>query len=200
LKDRAALQRSETLLILGAAGGVGLAAVELGKVLGARVIGAVSSESKAALVKARGADEVLIYPSVPTDQKMLNTLFKTTCGGRVDVVFDPVGGMHTESALRTMAWCGRYLVIGFAAGVPIIPLNLPLLKGCSIIGVFWGAHFKRAPLRHADTMRELFTYVDCGAIRPTISEVFPLERGGEAIARLARREAVGKLVVTIPAN
>jgi NADPH2:quinone reductase len=197
LKDRAALQPGETLLVLGAAGGVGLAAVELGKALGARVIAGVSTDQKAALAKAHGADSTFIYPSRPTDRKALTALFKDACG-TVNVIYDPVGGEYAEAALRCIAWEGRYLVIGFAAGVPSIPLNLPLLKGCAICGVFWGAHFERSPERHAANMRDLFAYFESGAVRPVISERFPLERGGEAISRLARREAVGKLVVTIP--
>jgi NADPH2:quinone reductase len=198
LEDRASLQKGETLLVLGASGGVGLAAVELGKVLGARVVAATSSAEKSRVARERGADSTGVYPTDSSDRKSLAALFKDICGGTADVVFDPLGGAYTDAALRTMAWNGRYLVVGFAAGVPSIPLNLPLLKGCQICGVFWGAHVERAPNLHAEQLRRLIELCLSGRIRPTISEQFPLDRAPEAIALLGERRAIGKVVVTIP--
>ncbi len=150
LDDRAALRHGETLLVLGASGGVGLAAVELGKVMGARVVAATSSAEKSAVAQEHGADSTIVYPRDTSDRKSLAALFKDACGGAADVVFDPIGGGYSEAVLRAMAWGGRFLVVGFAAGVPSIPMNLPLLKGCQICGVFWGAHVERAPARHAE--------------------------------------------------
>jgi NADPH:quinone reductase len=198
LEDRASLQKGDTLLVLGASGGVGLAAVELGKVMGARVVAATSSPEKSLVARDRGADSTGVYPTDGSDRKSLAALFKDICGGTADVVFDPIGGAYTEAALRTMAWTGRYLVVGFAAGVPSVPLNLPLLKGCQICGVFWGAHVERAPERHAEQLGRLIELCLSGKIRPTISERFPLDRAPEAIARLGKRRAIGKVVVMIP--
>lgn len=201
LHDRTQLKAGETLLILGAAGGVGLAAVELGKALGARVIGAVSSEEKATFAKAHGADEALVYPPGPFDKdgaRQLAEMFKTVCGREgANVIYDPVGGDYSEAALRSIAWEGRHLVIGFPAGIPKIPLNLTLLKGCQIVGVFWGDFVRRDPKRQAANTKALFDLYARGAIKPVVSERFPLARAGEAIARLAERKAMGKIVVTV---
>ncbi len=201
LKDRAKLQKGETLLVLGAAGGVGLAAIEIGKAMGARVVAAVSSEAKAGMARAHGADETLIYPQGPFDKdgsKELAAQFKTACGPEgAHVIYDPVGGGYAEPALRAIAWEGRYLVVGFPAGIPSIPLNLTLLKSCQIVGVFWGAFATRDPKANQQNLVELLGMYKSGAIRPEISEHYPLERGGEAIARLASRQAMGKVVVTI---
>jgi NADPH2:quinone reductase len=199
LKDRAKLKAGETLLVLGAAGGVGLAAVELGKAMGAKVVAAVSSEDKAALAKAHGADAAVVYPQGPFDKdgkKALSELFKSACGpDGANVIYDPVGGDYAEAALRAIAWEGRYLVVGFPAGIPSIPLNLTLLKGCQIIGVFWGAFLARDPKGHAANIAELMRLWGEGKIQPEVSERFPLARGGEAIALLASRRAKGKVVV-----
>ncbi|HEY5071588.1 MAG TPA: NADPH:quinone oxidoreductase family protein [Caulobacteraceae bacterium] len=201
LKERGRLKAGETLLVLGAAGGVGLAAVELGKAMGARVVAAASSAEKVALAKARGADEGVVYPQGPFDrdgQKALAEQFKQACGpGGADVVYDGVGGDYAEAALRCMAWEGRFLVIGFPAGIPRIPLNLALLKGCEIVGVFWGASVSRDPVGHQRNVKALLELYAAGKIRPHVSERFPLERAGEAIAHLASRRALGKVVVTV---
>ena len=201
LKDRAQLKPGETLLVLGAAGGVGLAAIELGKAAGAHVVAAASSAEKAVLAKAHGADIAIVYPQGPFDKdgsKALTELFKEACGKNgADVIYDPVGGAYAEAALRAIAWEGRFLVVGFPAGIPKIPLNLPLLKSCQIVGVFWGAFAQREPERNRVNNRELMALYAQGAITPEISERFPLARAGEAIAKLANRQAMGKLVVTI---
>ena len=201
LKDRARLKSGETLLVLGAAGGVGVAAVELGKALGARVVAAVSSEDKAAFAREAGADDAVIYPRGPLDrdqQKALSGEFKRVLGGDgADVVYDAVGGAYCEPALRAMNWDGRYLVVGFPAGIPSPPLNLTLLKSVSIVGVFWGAAVMRDPAAHAANMADLFRLWGEGRIRPRISATFPLERAGEAIRALGERSAMGKIVVTI---
>jgi NADPH2:quinone reductase len=201
LKDRAQIQAGETLLVLGAAGGVGVAAVELGKAMGARVVGAVSSEDKALFAREAGADETLIYPAGPlgkAEQKALSTDLKRVIGGEgADVVYDAVGGSYCEPAIRAMNWGGRYLVVGFPAGIPAPPLNLTLLKSVSIVGVFWGAAVMRDPASHAKNMADLFRLWNEGRIRPRISRSFPLDRAGEAIAALAERSALGKIVVTL---
>lgn len=200
LKDRARLQAGETLLVLGAAGGVGLAAVELGKAMGARVIAAASSAEKAEIARAHGADATVVYPAGPLDRdqaRAFTAAIKESAGCDVNVVYDPVGGSYSEPALRTMAWDGRYLVVGFPAGIPSIPLNLPLLKGCQIMGVLWGAFIGRFPERNADNIADLMRLYCAGQLQPLISAKFPLERGGEAIVQLASRGAVGKIVVTI---
>src|SRR5712691_10935724 len=201
LKDRAKLKTGETLLVLGAAGGVGVSAVELGKAYGARVIAAVSSPDKLAFAKKHGADDGVVYPPGPFDKagaKGLADIFKRACGENgADVIYDPVGGDYSEAALRAIAWEGRFLVIGFPAGIPRLPLNLALLKSCQIVGVFWGAFALRDPKANAENNRELIDLYGKGAIKPEISERFPLAKGGEAIARLAARKAMGKIVVTM---
>jgi len=201
LYDRGMLEPGETLLVLGAAGGVGLAAVELGKARGARVIAAVSSEEKAVAARKAGADDAVIYPQGPFDrdgQKALAQLFKGAVGPNgADVIYDPVGGDYAEPALRSIAWEGRYLVVGFPAGIPKLPLNLTLLKSCDVCGVFWGAFAARDPKANAAHVAELFRLWDEGKIGPRVSATYPLERGGEAIAAMAARKVIGKLVVTL---
>ena len=201
LRDRARLKGGETLLVLGAAGGVGLAAVELGKAFGARVVAAVSSEEKAAAARAAGADATMIYPRGPFDRdgaKALAGAFKDAVGpDGADVIYDPVGGDYAEAALRAIAWEGRFLVVGFPAGIPKLPLNLTLLKSCDVRGVFWGAFAARDPQANAAHIATLFRLWDEGKIAPKISRTWPLEQGGEAIAHMAARQAVGKLVVTV---
>jgi len=201
LYDRGQLQAGQSLLVLGAAGGVGLAAVELGKAKGARVIAAVSSDEKAAAARGAGADEAIVYPRGPFDkdgQKALAKLFKDAVGpDGADVIYDPVGGDYAEAALRAIAWEGRYLVVGFPAGIPKLPLNLTLLKSCDVCGVFWGAFAARDPKANAGDVVELFRLWDEGKIRPHVSATYPLERGGQAIAAMAARQVIGKLVVAI---
>lgn len=195
LKDRAALQPGETLLVLGAAGGVGLAAVELGKLLGARVIAAASSQEKLELCRSYGADETIDYSTEDLRERLKALVGKDG----VDVCYDPVGGALSEPALRSMAWDGRFLVIGFAAGdIPKVPLNLPLLKSCQIVGVFWGASTARDPEHNRENIAELLGWLAEGRLRPHVSATFPLARAGEAIAELAARRARGKIVVTTP--
>jgi NADPH2:quinone reductase len=180
---------------------VGLAAVELGKATGARVIAAVSSQEKLDLALAHGADDGVIYGPGPFDKdaaKALVNQFKTACGPNgADVVYDPVGGDYAEAALRAIAWEGRYLVVGFPSGIPKIPLNLTLLKGCQIIGVYWGGFVARDPKGNAANTRELFELYAAGKIRPEVSARFPLAKSADAISHLASRKALGKVVVTI---
>lgn len=199
LKDRAELKAGETLLILGAAGGVGVAAIELAKAAGARVIAAVSSEDKAQFCRDVGADETLIYErDLDRDgQKAFSARIKELAGGGVDVVYDAVGGNYAEPAVRALAWNGRFLVVGFPAGIPKIPLNLTLLKGCQIMGVFWGAHTVREPGKHAANMGDLFRLYAEGKIRPRISATYPLEKAGEALKLLEDRKVLGKVVVLV---
>ena len=201
LYDRGHLQAGETVLILGAAGGVGLAAIELAKAKGARVVAAVSSDDKAAAATKAGADATLIYPRGPFDrdgQKALSEQFKAAVGPNgADVIYDPVGGDYAEPALRSIAWEGRYLVVGFPAGIPKLPLNLTLLKSCDVCGVFWGAFAARDPAANAAHVETLFRLWDEGRIAPVVSATYPLERGGEAIAALAARSVIGKVVVTL---
>jgi NADPH:quinone reductase-like Zn-dependent oxidoreductase len=201
LLDRGRLKAGETLLVLGAAGGVGLAAVELGKAYGARVVAAVSSEEKAAAAKAAGADETLVYPRGPFDKDGARDLaqqFKAAVGPNgADLIYDPVGGDYTEAALRAIAWEGRLLVIGFPAGIPRLPLNLILLKSCDVRGVFWGAFAARDPRANAAHVQTLFRLWEEGRIAPRVSRIWPLAEGGAAIAHMAARQAVGKLVVTM---
>lgn len=202
LKDRGELKAGETVLVLGAAGGVGAAGVELARALGARVVAAVSDETKAAFVRELGADATVIYPRGELDRTAIRTLsgeFKSACGGEgADVILDAVGGGYAEAALRAAAWDGRLLVVGFPAGIPSIPLNLTLLKSARIVGVFWGAHVAREPALHGANMDQLMGLWREGRIRPRVSEVFPFDRAGEAIAALGQRRALGKLVVTVP--
>lgn len=201
LYDRGHLKEGDTLLVLGAAGGVGLAAVELGKAKGARVIAAVSSEDKAVAARDAGADDVVVYPRGPFDKdssKALADQFKAAVGpDGANVIYDPVGGDYAEPALRAIAWEGRYLVVGFPAGIPRLPLNLTLLKSCDVCGVFWGAFAARDPQANAAHVATLFRLWDEGRIAPRVSEIFPLDRAAEAIAALADRKAIGKLVVQI---
>ena len=201
LKDRAEIRGGESLFILGAAGGVGAAAIELGKAAGARVIAGVSSEEKAQFCRDLGADETLIYPRDLSDrgvQKEFSTQIKKLSGGEgVDVVYDAVGGDYAEPAVRALAWKGRYLVVGFPAGIPKIPLNLTLLKGCQIVGVFWGAHTMREPQSHLENMGDLFRLYAEGRIKPRISASYPLEQAGEALQLLQDRKVLGKVVVTM---
>jgi NADPH:quinone reductase len=201
LVDRGKLKEGETLLVLGAAGGVGLAAVELGKAFGARVVGAVSSEEKAEAVRAAGADDVVIYGRAPFDKvqsKALAEAFKAAVGPQgADVVYDGVGGDYCEPALRSIAWEGRYLVVGFPAGIPRLPLNLTLLKSCDVCGVFWGAFAAREPGANAAHVTRLLRLWSDGKIAPKVTETFAFERGGDAIAHLGSRNAIGKVVVKI---
>ena len=202
LKNRGRLQAGETLLVLGAAGGVGLAAVEIGKAMGARVVAACSSQEKVDLACAHGADAGLVYPRGLIDregQRALSEQFKSACGGMgPDVIYDAVGGDYAEPALRSIAWDGRYLVIGFAAGdIPRIPLNLALLKGCDIVGVYWGGWSVRSPESVRDNVMELFQMYGRGELKPHVSAHYELARGAEAIAALADRKATGKVIVTV---
>ena len=201
LLDRGHLKEGQTLLVLGAAGGVGLAAIELGKAFGARVVAAVSSEEKAAVAKDAGADETIVYARAPFDRdqsKALAEQFKAALGPRgADVIYDPVGGDYAEPALRSIAWEGRYLVVGFPAGIPKLPLNLTLLKSCDVCGVFWGAFAARDPKANAAHIATLFELWEAGKIAPRVTEIFPFEKGGDAIAKMAARGAIGKLVVEI---
>jgi NADPH2:quinone reductase len=202
LKDRAHIKPGETLLVLGAAGGVGLAAVELGKAMGAKVIAACSTQDKVDLAIKHGADAGVVYGRGPFDkegQRALGTLFKDACGPNgADVIYDAIGGDYAEPALRSIAWEGRYLVVGFAAGdIPKIPLNLALLKGCDIVGVFWGNWTARNPGLFLQSIDELIEMYVAGKIKPYVSERFPLEKGADAIAHLGSRKAMGKVVVTM---
>lgn len=201
LLDRGKLQAGQTLLVLGAAGGVGLAAVELGKAYEARVIAAVSSEEKAQAARDAGAEEAIVYSQGPFDrdgQKALAQQFKDAVGpAGADVIFDPVGGDYTEPALRSIAWEGRFLVVGFPAGIARLPLNLTLLKSCDVCGVFWGAFAARDPKANAAHVETLFKLWRQGMISPKVSATYPLDRAGEAIRAVAERRVVGKLVVTL---
>lgn len=201
LRDRANLQPGESLFILGAAGGVGAAAIELGKAMGARVVAGVSSEDKAAFAKDLGADETIVYPTGALDrdaQKALANEIKTKCGGEgANVVYDAVGGDYAEPAVRALAWEGRFLVVGFPAGIPKLPLNLTLLKSCQIVGVFWGAFTMREPKKNADYVAELFQFYKDKKIRPRITKSFPLEKAGDALTMMMDRKVLGKVVLTV---
>ncbi|MBC7520978.1 MAG: NADPH:quinone oxidoreductase family protein [Sandarakinorhabdus sp.] len=194
LKQRARLQPGETLLVLGAAGGVGLTAVELGKLMGANVIAAASSDEKLALCREYGADEVINYATEDLKERV-----KALTGGRgVDVIYDPVGDRFAEPAFRSIAWNGRYLVVGFAGGaIPSLPLNLPLIKGASIVGVFWGAFTRAEPAVHRDNMAELLAWYRAGKLRPHVSKHFTLDEGPAAIRWMMDRKATGKVVLTV---
>jgi len=200
LKDRAKIQRGETLLVLGAAGGVGLAAVELGVAMGATVIAAASSQDKVDFCISKGAHKGLVYPQNPLSrdqQRAFSEQIKELGGGGVDVVYDGVGGDYAEPAVRALNWDGRFLVVGFPAGIPKLPLNLTLLKSCQIVGVFWGAFVARDPKGHADNLAEMFRMYQAGQIKPHISNRYPLERAADAIKELSERRAKGKVVITI---
>jgi NADPH2:quinone reductase len=192
LKDRAQIKAGETLLVLGAAGGVGLAAIELAKIMGAHVIAAASTQEKLDLCRQHGADETINYSSEDLKER-IKTLTK---GNGVDVIYDPVGGPYAEPALRGMAWNGRYLVIGFTAGeIPRIPLNLPLLKGCSIVGVFWGNFSVRESKRNQENMQELLSWLASGKIKPFVSATYPLTGITDALNTIINRKATGKIVI-----
>ncbi|MDO8301276.1 NADPH:quinone oxidoreductase family protein [Lacisediminimonas sp.] len=190
--DRAQLQPGETLLVLGAAGGVGLAAIEIGKALGARVIAAASSDEKLAVCREHGADATINYST----QDLREAIKAATDGRGPDVIFDPVGGIYAEPAFRSIAWRGRYLVVGFANGeIPRLPLNLPLLKGASLVGVFWGEFAKREPRANARSMQQMLGWLAEGKIRPHISARYKLADTARALEDMAARKVTGKLVI-----
>lgn len=195
LKQRANLQPGETLLVLGASGGVGLAAVEIGKAMGARVIAAASTAEKLEIARNAGADELINY----SESSLRERLKELTEGKGVDVIYDPVGGKLFEEAFRSIAWNGRMLVVGFAAGgdIPALPANLPLLKGAALLGVFWGAFAQRQPHDNAANFKQLFAWHAEGKLKPLVSQTFGLEQAAEAINTLGQRRAVGKLVVKV---
>ena len=201
LVDRGRLKEGETLLVLGAAGGVGLAAVELGVAFGARVIGAVSSAEKAEAVMKAGAHDTIVYGRAPFDKdqsKALAEAFKAKLGPKgADVIYDAVGGDYCEPALRSIAWEGRYLVVGFPAGIPKLPLNLTLLKSCDVCGVFWGAFVARDPQGNRDHVTRLFRLWAEGKIKPLVTKIYPFAQGADAITALEDRSAIGKLVVKV---
>jgi NADPH2:quinone reductase len=200
LRDRAQLKAGETLLVLGAAGGVGLAAIEIGKAMGAKVIACASSVDKLEVCKQHGADEVINYSGGEKDGFAVfrETIKQFTGGKGVDVIYDAVGGPYTEPALRSSAWRGRLLVVGFAAGeIPKIPLNLTLLKGCSIVGVFWGDFARREPKAFAESIGQLGKWFREGKLKPHVSQTFPLAKAVEALQLMAGRKAKGKIVLTV---
>ena len=193
LVDRAAIREGETLLVLGAAGGVGIAAVEIGALLGARVIAAASSDEKLAFCRAHGAHEGINY----SREDLKDRIKALTKGNGCDVVYDPVGGSLAEAALRGTAWQGRYLVIGFASGeIPKIPLNLVLLKGCQIVGVFWGSFAMREPTRNREHAAKLFAWIGEGKLKPHVDAVVPFSEAASALQRLERRAVMGKVVLS----
>lgn len=194
LRDRATVRHGETVAVLGASGGAGLAAVEIAKLLGARVIAVASSAEKLEICRQHGADETLCYAE--TDLKA--GLRALTDGVGVNVVYDCVGGPYAEPAIRAMAWEGRFLVVGFAAGeIPRLPLNLLLLKGCAALGVFWGEAVKRDVARHRENLSQLLAWVADGSLEPRIGAIFPLERGAEALQLIDQRKAAGKIILEI---
>jgi NADPH2:quinone reductase len=194
LRDRGRLAEGETLLVLGAAGGVGLAAVEIGKALGARVIACASSEDKLAVCRSHGADATIDYAA----EDLRERIKALTDGRGPDVVYDAVGGAYSEPAFRSIAWRGRHLVVGFAAGeIPKLPLNLALLKGASVVGVFWGDFARREPARFADSVRQLARWYGEGKLKPHVSQTFPLEKAAEALKLMAARKVKGKVVLTV---
>lgn len=201
LNDRGRLRTGETLLVLGAAGGVGLAAVQIGKAMGARVVAAASNAEKLDAARAAGADDGVIYPAGDMDADAARDFaasLKAALGPTgADVVYDPIGGTLTEPALRATAWRGRYLVVGFAGGVPNPPLNIALLKQCDIVGVWWGAHVEREPDRHQASMKLLFDLYARGALKPVISARYDLDDAPAAIRALADRRVLGKVIVEI---
>jgi NADPH2:quinone reductase len=191
--DRAALKAGETMLVLGAAGGVGLAAVEIGKALGARVIAAASSDEKLAICVKHGADATINYGT----EDLRERIKALTDGKGPDVIYDPVGGIYAEPAFRSIGWRGRYLVVGFANGeIPKLPLNLTLLKGASVVGVFWGDFAKREPQHNAAAFKEMTGWIGEGKLRPYVSAHYPLEETGRALREMAERRVVGKIVIT----
>lgn len=199
LKDRADPKPGEKLLVLGAAGGVGIAAVELGKAMGLEVIAAASSQEKVDFCLSKGADKGLVYPrELDRDaQKKFSDDIKAASGGGVDIIYDAVGGNYAEPSVRAMNWEGRFLVIGFPAGIPKLPLNLTLLKSCDVRGVFWGAAVARDPKAHQQNVKELFDLYKAGKIRPHVSNTYPLEKAADAIRELQDRKAQGKVVVVM---
>lgn len=202
LRDRAKLKAGESLVVLGAAGGVGLSAVEIGAAMGAKVIAGASTQEKVDLAKKHGAVDGFVYPPLPLtrdQQKALSETIKQKTGGQgADVLYDPVGDQYAEPALRAMNWEGRYLVIGFAAGeIPRVPLNLTLLKGCDVLGVFWGASTARDPKKAQENLHEMVKWISEGKLHPHVSAKFPLAEGGKAIRMLMDRKAQGKVVVTM---
>ena len=194
LRDRGALAAGETLLVLGAAGGVGLAAVEIGKALGARVIACASSEDKLAVCRAHGADATINYAA----EDLRERVKALTEGRGADVIYDPVGGAYSEPAFRSIAWRGRHLVVGFAAGeIPKLPLNLALLKGAAVLGVFWGDFTRREPKRFAASVAQLTKWFEEGRLKPHVSRTLPLEKAAEALELMAARQVKGKVVLTV---
>ncbi|MDW7690831.1 NADPH:quinone oxidoreductase family protein [Flammeovirgaceae bacterium SG7u.111] len=194
LKDRGELQAGQVVLVLGAAGGVGLAAVELAKAMGATVIAAASTEEKLAICKAKGADETINY----VEEDLKARIKELTNKKGVDIVLDPVGGDMTDPALRGIAWGGKYLVVGFAAGsIPKLPLNLVLLKACSVTGVFWGSFWRKYPEKNYQNMLELGEMASKGLVKPHISKVYPLEKAADAILSITNRQVKGKAVVKV---
>jgi NADPH:quinone reductase len=194
LRDRGALAAGETLLVLGAAGGVGLAAIEVGKALAARVIACASSDEKLAVCRSHGADATINYAT----EDLRDRIKALTAGRGPDVIYDPVGGPYSEPAFRSIAWRGRHLVVGFAAGeIPKLPLNLALLKGASVVGVFWGDFARREPARFAESVRQLTKWYTEGRLKPHVSQTFPLERAAEALKSMAARQVKGKVVLTV---
>ena len=192
LRDRAQLEPGETLAVLGAAGGTGLAAIELGKVMGARVIACASSADKLAFAREHGADVTINYG----EEDLKDALRRVTDGRGVDVIYDPVGGAYAEAALRSIAWGGRFLVIGFAAGeIPKLPLNLVLLKSCDVRGVFWGQFTERFPQKHRANMTDVLQWALAGKLSAHVHAVYPLEKIADALKALANREAKGKILI-----
>ncbi|MHA3915938.1 NADPH:quinone oxidoreductase family protein [Halovulum sp. GXIMD14793] len=201
LHDMGQLGPDQTVLVLGAAGGVGASAIEIARAAGAKIIAAVSSEEKAAFCRELGAEQVLIYPrdlEARDDQKAFSADIKKAAGSKgIDIVVDAVGGAYAEPALRAMAWKGRFLVVGFPAGIPAIPLNLPLLKNCVIAGVFWGAFVQREHERFREHLSEMFTLYLQGKLKPRISATYPLAEAAEALKQIENRTAKGKIVLTV---
>ncbi len=198
LKDRGHLKAGQSILVLGAAGGVGSSAVEIGKAMGARVIAAVSSEKKAEFCRSIGADETIVYKREPDrdQQKAFSDEIKRLTNGKgVDIVYDIVGGAYAEPALRAIAWEGHFLVVGFPAGIPKLPLNLILLKSCQVAGVFWGAFMQRDPKRHQQFLKELFDLYEAGNLKPRVTSRYSLEDGAKALQEIEGRKAIGKIVI-----
>lgn len=192
IRDRAALQPGETMLVLGAAGGVGLSAIEIGKAIGARVIAAASTPEKLAVCREHGADATIHYEA----EDLREAIKRETAGRGPDVIYDPVGGRYAEPAFRSIGWRGRYLVIGFAAGeIPSLPLNLPLLKGASVVGVFWGDFTRREPARHLQGMNELVGWLQAGRLRPHVSATYALGQVAQALHDLSARKVTGKILI-----